>query len=154
MSRFNELIEKLRTLEEGNLQNRQKRLLQVLQVSPPRNAKSFVADFGTPDGVVEREGGPSLNPVAQPSVAGKSPIPGSEKLLQSLGKGTCKTSRSDPEAGAPTRCGHCGGGERSGAMIVPFGTEVIGHTWLHSECWPAWYARRHPERSDKDDDDS
>ena len=42
MSRFNELIEKLRTLEEGNLQNRQKGLLQALQVPPPRNAKSFL----------------------------------------------------------------------------------------------------------------
>jgi hypothetical protein len=27
-------------------------------------------------------------------------------------------------------------------MIVPFGTEVTGHTWLHSECWREWYTKR------------
>jgi hypothetical protein len=42
----------------------------------------------------------------------------------------------------PTRCAHCGEGERSGVMIVPFGTETTGHTWLHSECWRAWYMKR------------
>jgi hypothetical protein len=42
----------------------------------------------------------------------------------------------------PTRCALCGEGERSGAQIVPFGTETTGHTWLHSECWVAWYAKR------------
>ena len=42
----------------------------------------------------------------------------------------------------PTRCAHCGEGERSGSMIVPFGTEATGHTWLHSECWRAWYTKR------------
>jgi hypothetical protein len=147
MSTFNQLIEKLRTLEEGNLQNRQKGLLQALQVPPPRNAKSFPAHFGTPDEVFERKGGSSRNPVAQSSVDGKSPIPGSEKLLKSLGEVTCKTSRSDPEAGDPTRCAHCGGGERSGAPVFPIGTEVTGHTWLHTECWRDWYAKRHHEHA-------
>ena len=46
------------------------------------------------------------------------------------------------EAGDPTRCAHCGGGERSGAPVFPIGTEVIGHTWLHTECWREWYAKR------------
>lgn len=51
----------------------------------------------------------------------------------------------DDEAGDPTRCAHCGGGERSGAPVFPIGTAVIGHTWLHTECWRAWYTKRHPE---------
>ena len=55
---------------------------------------------------------------------------------------TDRTDRSGPDASDPTRCAHCGEGERSGAMIVPFGTEATGHTWLHSECWRAWYTKR------------
>jgi hypothetical protein len=27
-------------------------------------------------------------------------------------------------------------------MIVPFGTVVTGHHWLHSECWREWYGKR------------
>jgi hypothetical protein len=46
------------------------------------------------------------------------------------------------KAGDPARCAHCGGGERSGAPVFPIGTEVIGHTWLHTECWREWYTKR------------
>jgi hypothetical protein len=31
-------------------------------------------------------------------------------------------------------------------MIVPFGSEATGHTWLHSECWREWYAKRREAR--------
>ena len=44
-------------------------------------------------------------------------------------------------ASDPTRCA-CGAGERAGAMIAPFGTEDIGHTWLHSQCWREWYSKQ------------
>ena len=37
---------------------------------------------------------------------------------------TDRSDRSGPDASDPTRCAHCGEGERSGAMIVPFGTEA------------------------------
>lgn len=68
-----------------------------------------------------------------------------EKQLQShvqLENTTDKTDAPGVAASDPTRCAHCGAGERSGAMIVPFGTEVIGHTWLHSGCWREWYSKR------------
>jgi hypothetical protein len=55
---------------------------------------------------------------------------------------TDRTDRSGAHAREPMRCAHCGEGERSGVMIVPFGTEEIGHTWLHSECWREWYTKR------------
>jgi hypothetical protein len=55
---------------------------------------------------------------------------------------TDKTDTNGADASDPTRCAHCGEGERSGSMIVPFGTEATGHTWLHSECWRAWYTKR------------
>ena len=55
---------------------------------------------------------------------------------------TDKPDTNGADASDPTRCAHCGEGERSGAMIVPFGTEATGHTWLHSQCWRAWYTKR------------
>ena len=28
------------------------------------------------------------------------------------------------------------------SQVVPIGAKEYGHTWLHSSCWPAWYALR------------
>ncbi|MBM4073737.1 MAG: hypothetical protein FJ271_33170 [Planctomycetes bacterium] len=42
----------------------------------------------------------------------------------------------------PGRCLACGGGDHAHDPLVPFGTETAGHVWLHSRCWPAWYAGR------------
>ena len=39
------------------------------------------------------------------------------------------------------RCLGCGGGEQAHDPLLPFGTEIAGHAWLHGRCWPAWYAR-------------
>ena len=30
-------------------------------------------------------------------------------------------------------------------MLVPHGIEPTGHVWLHSRCWPDWYAGRKAE---------
>jgi hypothetical protein len=43
-----------------------------------------------------------------------------------------------PTPSAPGRCAWCGMPESPGAVVLPFGTEPGTHTWLHSECWPAW----------------
>jgi hypothetical protein len=66
---------------------------------------------------------------------------------------TKKADTSHPPSSSatdPTRCAWCGEGERSGAMIVPFGTETTGHTWLHSGCWREWYAKRRGETTPAD----
>jgi hypothetical protein len=42
----------------------------------------------------------------------------------------------------PGRCLACGCSERALDPTVPFGTESIGHAWLHPRCWPAWHAGR------------
>ena len=48
-----------------------------------------------------------------------------------------------PEPSNPEHCAWCGTAETSGASIVPYGTNPVGHAWLHPECWAAWYQARH-----------
>jgi hypothetical protein len=43
------------------------------------------------------------------------------------------------------RCIGCGGGDRPGDPLLPFGIESHGHAWLHSRCWLAWSAARKAE---------
>ena len=43
---------------------------------------------------------------------------------------------------APGWCLACGGGERSCDPLLPFGTQIVGHAWVHRACWPAWYRAR------------
>jgi hypothetical protein len=50
-----------------------------------------------------------------------------------------------PAPSAPGRCAWCGRPESPAAVVVPFGTEPGTHTWLHAECWPAWYQSRRAE---------
>ncbi len=42
----------------------------------------------------------------------------------------------------PGRCAACGTPGREDHVVVPFGTESHGHTWLHPECWEAWHRER------------
>jgi len=37
-----------------------------------------------------------------------------------------------------SRCAQCGEREDVGSVVVPFGNEESGHTWLHPECWNFW----------------
>ncbi len=43
-----------------------------------------------------------------------------------------------PQHSDPGRCAWCGRLDRDGHVVVPFGTESHGHTWLHPECWNDW----------------
>jgi hypothetical protein len=45
----------------------------------------------------------------------------------------------------PDRCLRCGEAEHAHDSLLPFGTALTGHAWLHSRSWPAWYAARHAE---------
>ena len=42
----------------------------------------------------------------------------------------------------PDRCAGCGGNGHAQDPLVPFGTESVGHAWLHRHCWPAWHRAR------------
>jgi hypothetical protein len=45
----------------------------------------------------------------------------------------------------PGRCVGCNAGDRPSDPLLPFGSETSGYAWLHSRCWPAWYAGRQAE---------
>ena len=48
----------------------------------------------------------------------------------------------NPVNSPPSGCLGCGGVGHSHDPLLPFGVECTGHAWLHSRCWPAWYADR------------
>jgi hypothetical protein len=48
----------------------------------------------------------------------------------------------NPEHSLAGRCLECGDREHAHDPLLPCGVEPIGHVWLHSRCWPAWYAAR------------
>ncbi len=49
----------------------------------------------------------------------------------------------NPELSGAGSCAWCRGPDDDGHVVVPFGTEAQGHTWLHSGCWSPWsHARR------------
>jgi hypothetical protein len=50
-----------------------------------------------------------------------------------------------PAISAPGRCAWCGGNEASDAVVIPFGVEEAGPTWLHPECWKPWHRSRRDE---------
>ncbi len=50
-----------------------------------------------------------------------------------------------PAASPSGRCLGCGDREHAHDPLLPYGVERGGHAWLHSRCWPAWYASRNAE---------
>jgi hypothetical protein len=48
----------------------------------------------------------------------------------------------NPEPSPPDRCAWCGQLDLGGTSVVPFGAQSHGPTWLHSECWEAWFTDR------------
>jgi hypothetical protein len=51
----------------------------------------------------------------------------------------------NPVRSPPGRCLCCGAGNHPHDPLLPYGGESTGHAWLHSRCWPAWYASRRAE---------
>jgi hypothetical protein len=47
-----------------------------------------------------------------------------------------------PVSSQSGRCIACGGPDHAHDALLPYGIEDTGHAWLHSRCWPAWYADR------------
>jgi hypothetical protein len=51
----------------------------------------------------------------------------------------------NPMRSPPGRGLACSGGDHAHDPLLPYGVEGTGHAWLHSRCWPAWYAGRKAE---------
>ena len=47
-----------------------------------------------------------------------------------------------PEPSDPGHCAWCKRQDQSGHIVVPFGVDGRGHTWLHPECWDDWHTDR------------
>ena len=52
-----------------------------------------------------------------------------------------------PATSEPDRCAWCGKTDTPGD-IVPFGTEPIGHVWLHHRCWEPWCGHRRAQAAE------
>src|SRR5262249_31795467 len=48
----------------------------------------------------------------------------------------------NPAPSPAGQCAWCGHPETEGSVVLPFGAEPWGHTWLHAECWGAWREAR------------
>jgi hypothetical protein len=47
-----------------------------------------------------------------------------------------------PAPSMPGRCAWCAEPSSASAEILPFGTKLGLHAWVHAECWPAWHRKR------------
>lgn len=39
-------------------------------------------------------------------------------------------------------CEQCREPETDDLPLVPIGTDMIGHRWMHAECWEPWFKAR------------
>jgi hypothetical protein len=51
----------------------------------------------------------------------------------------------NPARSSSVICCWCGGIERAGNELLPFGVGSAGHAWLHSACWNPWREWRERE---------
>jgi hypothetical protein len=69
-------------------------------------------------------------------------LPRHEAEVRAFGACVVECLNRNPVRSAPDRCCWCGGGEREGNVLLPFGTERAGHAWMHSACWRPWHEHR------------
>jgi hypothetical protein len=50
-----------------------------------------------------------------------------------------------PQSTNPCICAGCEEPNRGERVVVPEGTESLGHTWVHSECWNDWNRKQREE---------
>lgn len=68
----------------------------------------------------------------------------SRRAAEALAFECCVTKwmNQHPIRSDPHQCVACGRPEREEHAVVPFGTENLGHAWLHPECWQDWHESR------------
>jgi hypothetical protein len=69
-------------------------------------------------------------------------LPRAEAEVQGFACCVVERLNRNPERSPSGRCLECGDREHAHDPLLPYGTEPTGHVWLHSRCWPIWYAAR------------
>jgi hypothetical protein len=71
-----------------------------------------------------------------------SGLPRAEAEVQALACCVVEWLNQNPARSTPSRCLGCGGRSWPSNQVLPFGTEMHGHAWLHGACWPTWHRAR------------
>jgi hypothetical protein len=79
---------------------------------------------------------------ARTRVATEHGLTGLEAEVRALDCCIVEWLNQHPAPSAAESCAWCGRSESQSALVLPFGTEPGGHTWLHAECWRAWHRAR------------
>jgi hypothetical protein len=103
---------------------------EVVALLRPAEGGWSVADwhvfFDERAGIVEFDGGP----------------PRAEVEAQAFACCVVEWLNRNPAQSSSGRCLGCGDREHAHDPLLPYGVESTGHAWLHSRCWPTWYAAR------------
>lgn len=90
------------------------------------SAEDWLVFFDERAGIIEFDGG----------------LPRAEAEAQAFACCVVEWLNRNPDRSPAGRCLGCGDREYAHDLLLPYGTEPAGHVWLHSRCWPAWYAAR------------
>ena len=90
------------------------------------SAEDWQVFFEERAGIVEFDGG----------------LPRAEAEAQAFACCVVEWLNRNPERSPAGRCLGCGDREHAHDPLLPYGVEPTGHVWLHSRCWPTWYAAR------------
>jgi hypothetical protein len=90
------------------------------------SAEDWQVFFDERAGIVEFDGG----------------LPRAEAEAQAFACCVAEWLNRNPERSPAGRCLECGDREHAHDPLLPYGIEPAGHVWLHSRCWPTWYAAR------------
>ncbi|MGK2872967.1 MAG: hypothetical protein ACSLFL_12035 [Alphaproteobacteria bacterium] len=98
----------------------------LVPVGPEWDASDWQAHFNERAGVAEYDGALPRHEAER------------QAYLCCIAEWLCQ----NPVTSDPGSCAWCGRGDLTYGPVMPYGDAIHGHTWLHGECWAAWYAKR------------
>jgi hypothetical protein len=105
-------------------------VLALLRPGPDGwSAEDWQVFFEERAGIIEFDGG----------------LPRAEAEAQAFACCVVEWLNCNPVRSPPRHCLGCGSGDHAHDPLLPYGVENTGHAWLHSRCWPAWFAGRKAE---------